>query len=138
MIETAIALTVAAIPEGPVVATVVLAVECCGWPATMHWSESFAAVGPSVSTTVMVLTDKTGTLTENRMEVERLVTPSGTFTFDYANGVVLRTGARRSDVAIGLQRALLVGVLCGNADYDPRPPPDGETRWRWRWYAPER
>lgn len=120
MIETAIALTVAAIPEGlPVVATVVLARGMLRMARQNALVEKLAAVETLGSTTV-VLTDKTGTLTENRMEVERVVTPSGTFTFDYPNAAVLQDGARVDPRSEGdLQRAVLVGALCGNADYDP-------------------
>ncbi|MCB1265938.1 MAG: cation-transporting P-type ATPase [Mycobacterium sp.] len=120
MIETAIALTVAAIPEGlPIVATVVLARGMLRMARDHALVEKLAAVETLGSTTVL-LTDKTGTLTENRMEVERLTTAEAAFSFDYPGGDVLDGGVPadpRSNP--DLRRALQVGVLCGNADYDP-------------------
>ena len=120
MIETAIALTVAAIPEGlPIVATVVLARGMLRMARDHALVEKLAAVETLGSTTVL-LTDKTGTLTENRMEVERLTTAEATFSFDYSGGAVLDGGVPADPRSTPeLRRALQVGVLCGNADYDP-------------------
>ncbi len=72
MIETGIALAVAAIPEGlPVVATIALA------RGMWRMARRNALVNrlPAVETlgaTSVIFTDKTGTLTENRMTVDRL------------------------------------------------------------------
>ena len=77
IIETSIALAVAAIPEGlPIVATLALARGM--WRMAQHNAliERLAAVETLGATTV-ILTDKTGTLTENRMTVRRLWVPDG-------------------------------------------------------------
>ncbi|MFP4432390.1 MAG: HAD-IC family P-type ATPase, partial [Spirochaetaceae bacterium] len=71
MLETTIALIVAAVPEGlPVVATLALARGMYRMARRNALVRRLAAVQTLGSTTV-ILTDKTGTLTENRMAVRR-------------------------------------------------------------------
>ncbi|WP_123024430.1 cation-translocating P-type ATPase [Mycolicibacterium stellerae] len=119
MVETSIALAIAAIPEGlPIVATLALGRGMLRMARHNALVERLSAVETLGSTTV-VLTDKTGTLTENTMAVERVVTTTGAFFFDYQNRAVLTGGVSVDPSADSeLERALLTGVLCGNADYD--------------------
>ena len=80
MVEAAIALAIAAIPEGlPIVATLALARGMWRMARQNALIERLSAVETLGATTV-ILTDKTGTLTENRMTVRRVWLPSGELT----------------------------------------------------------
>ena len=117
MIETAIALAVAAIPEGlPIVATLALARGMWRMARQNALIERLSAVETLGATTV-ILTDKTGTLTENRMTVQRLQVPSGEIEFD-ANGAAGRLSLR-DDTQLSM--LLEISVLCNDASlHDPR------------------
>lgn len=77
VLETAIAMAIAAVPEGlPVVATIALARGM--WRMATHNAliSRLSAVETLGATTV-IFTDKTGTLTRNRMEVRRFILAGG-------------------------------------------------------------
>ncbi|MCB1492402.1 MAG: cation-transporting P-type ATPase [Rhodobiaceae bacterium] len=116
MIESAVALAVAAIPEGlPIVATLALARGMLRMARHNAVIEQLSAVETLGAATV-ILTDKTGTLTENRMHVDRIVTAAGDLSFDRATGEFLRDGAViPADPGTPLARALTAAALCNNA-----------------------
>ncbi len=123
MIEAGIALAVAAIPEGlPIVATMALARGMWRMAQRNAVVERLAAVETLGATTV-ICTDKTGTLTENRMTVERLWLPSDAYGVDHANGLILDADGDPCDIDQSLRRAIEIGVLCSNATL----PASGET-----------
>ena len=107
--EASIALAVATIPEGlPVVATLTLARVMWRMARRNALIERLSAVETLGATTV-ILTDKTGTLTENRMTVRRLLVPSGEQ--DLAE--------RGFGIAPETERLLRVAVLCNDACLGP-------------------
>ncbi len=115
MVETAIALAVAAIPEGlPIVATLALARGMWRMARQNALIERLSAV-ETLGATTIILTDKTGTLTENRMAVRRLCLPSG----EIAVGAAA-DGAESPRLAGDRQAALLlrIAVLCNDAHLD--------------------
>jgi P-type Ca2+ transporter type 2C len=121
MIETAIALGVAAIPEGlPVVATIALALGMRRLARRNALINQLPAV-ETLGATGVIFTDKTGTLTENRMTVARVVTPSGEHGVDESKGRIAGQPApdAAGEPAPLLRRLLEVGALCNNASASP-------------------
>ncbi|MGM0589474.1 MAG: cation-translocating P-type ATPase [Bacteroidota bacterium] len=113
MIETGIALAVATIPEGlPIVATIALARGL----KTMADRNALITRLSSVETlgaTEVIFTDKTGTLTENRMTVTQYVFPE--------NQVVrLPQDQSNKQTNALLQTAIQIGILCNNGSWDEK------------------
>ena len=120
MVETAIALAVAAIPEGlPIVATIALAHGMRRMARHNALVNRLSAVETLGSTNV-ICTDKTGTLTENRMTVMKFVTSAGE-TEVSGRGMELHGEFTREEESIEprsttlLNKALEIGILCNNA-----------------------
>ncbi|NIO03031.1 MAG: HAD-IC family P-type ATPase [Proteobacteria bacterium] len=123
MIETAIALAVAAVPEGlPIVATIALARGMWRMARRNALINRLSAV-ETLGATNVICTDKTGTLTENRMAVSEIVLESQTIPFD-GDGVLAESGVSKDRKSVDfsknriLREALEVGVLCNNASLD--------------------
>ena len=116
MVEAAIALAIAAIPEGlPIVATLALARGMWRMARQNALIERLSAVETLGATTV-ILTDKTGTLTENRMTVRRVWLPSGELT---VGKIGFEVSHEASQVHLiqsrQLMRLLEIAVFCNNA-----------------------
>jgi Ca2+-transporting ATPase len=129
VLNVAISLAVGAIPEGlPAVATASLAIAVRRLARDRVLVRRLDAVESLGSTTVIV-TDKTGTLTENRMTVRRALLAGGselhvrvsTTNSCVETDVVRADGGRPSDAQrTAVRRLLLVGALCNDAvvEYD--------------------
>jgi Ca2+-transporting ATPase len=121
-IEVAVALMVAAIPEGlPIVATIALARGMWRMARRNVLIVRLSAV-ETLGATGIILTDKTGTLTENRMTVETLLLPghciqiSGTGL--ETQGTLLEDGQVLSGAAQTMTRRLLqAAALCNDAGF---------------------
>ncbi|MBI1219870.1 MAG: HAD-IC family P-type ATPase [Rhodobacteraceae bacterium] len=112
MAEAGIALAVAAIPEGlPIVATLTLARGMWRMARQNALVERLSAV-ETLGATTIILTDKTGTLTENRMAVRRLWLPSGAVDIGDAAPAMLSRGDTQ------LAALMEVAVLCNDAALD--------------------
>ncbi len=120
MVETAIALAVAVIPEGlPIVATVALARGMWRMAKRNALMNRLSAV-ETLGATNIICTDKTGTLTENRMTLTQIALADGDF------AVTGQGLAQQGDFILNqeridpsqhnpLQALLTVAVLCNNA-----------------------
>lgn len=111
MLETSIALAVAAVPEGlPIVATLALAQGMLRMARHRVVVKKLAAV-ETLGGTSVICTDKTGTLTENRITVTGLVTPERELTAAALPGLA---GLPAPDLVVALRAA----VLCNTATVD--------------------
>lgn len=120
MVETAVALFVAAVPEGlPIVATLALARGMQRMARRNALVRRLSAV-QTLGATNVILTDKTGTLTENRMTLtvarlaDRTVRVGGT---GLSTSGAFEVDDQEIDPLDGgpLEEALKVAVLCNNA-----------------------
>jgi Ca2+-transporting ATPase len=119
-IEVAIALAVAAIPEGlPIVATIALARGMWRMAKKNALIARLSAV-ETLGATSVILTDKTGTLTENRMTATALCLAGAKITIEGAG--LIRPGYFRENrhplsegTSAMLEEVLTVAALCCNA-----------------------
>ena len=110
MVQTGVALAVAAVPEGlPVVATLSLARGMWRMSQRNALITRLSSVETLGATTV-ILTDKTGTLTENRMTVVRNLLATGDVEIEACEA----TEGPEPDSPMAW--ALRIGALCNNAE----------------------
>lgn len=120
MLETAIALAVATIPEGlPIVATIALAKGMFRMSRQNALINRLSAV-ESLGATSVILSDKTGTLTRNKMVVSAIETASGFYSVKASgpkNEYSIHEGSNLK-IPTSLPEVYMViriGVLCSNA-----------------------
>jgi P-type Ca2+ transporter type 2C len=110
MVEIGISLAVAAVPEGlPAVTTLILALGVLRMARQRAIMRRLAAVETLGSTTV-ICTDKTGTLTENRMTVREYYLSDG-------RRIEIESGEASLNNDELLQQAVRIGVLCNEASF---------------------
>lgn len=111
MIETGLALAVAAIPEGlPIVATIALAKGMLKLSHRKVVIKKLEAV-ETLGATGIICTDKTGTLTENKMTVHRVILAENVLEADDLNNFKAENFKQKKD----FQELLKVAVLCNNS-----------------------
>ena len=113
ILETAIALAVASIPEGlPIVATIALTYGMLRMARKNVLIKKLASV-ETLGSINIIFTDKTGTLTENKIEAGKLVFFDETVTLG-------KDGSESSEICsaknkFALDKLFLVSILCNNA-----------------------
>lgn len=120
MIETAIALAVASIPEGlPIVATIALARGMQRMAKQNALINKLASV-ETLGATSVIITDKTGTLTENQMTLTEIALYEGNIVlsgegFDLNGKFTWKDNLQETQLPTTLDTLLKVGMLCNDA-----------------------
>jgi len=115
IIETSIALAVAAIPEGlPIVATVALSYGMLLMARRNVIVKKPSAV-ETLGSTGIILTDKTGTLTENKIYADTLAFPEESIKVYIENSFLKFPRGEVRESIENFNNLLLAGVLCNNA-----------------------
>lgn len=110
ILETAVALSVASIPEGlPIVTTIALSAGMLAMARRNAVVKNLSSV-ETLGGTDIILTDKTGTLTENKITIGKLTFPEEKFTLSSDDNVPVPEKS-----AINMEKLILIGVLCNNA-----------------------
>ena len=114
IIKTSIALAVAAFPEGlPIVATVALSYGMLRMAKRKVIIKKLSAVETLGSTNV-ILTDKTGTLTENKIYVDTLSFPEEILKVHIEKRSLLIVEGKMEKSAENFKKLKLIGALCNN------------------------
>ena len=122
MIETGLALAVASIPEGlPIVATIALARGVWRMAKRNALIKELAAV-ETLGATSVICTDKTGTLTWNRLTAVKYAIAGATLDIDAHSSetkeLYVDEGGKfyQPEEQVNLQKILELGALCNNAE----------------------
>ncbi|WP_017258808.1 cation-translocating P-type ATPase [Pedobacter arcticus] len=119
ILKTSIALAVAAFPEGlPIVVTVALAYGMLLMAKKNSIVKKLSSVETLGSVNV-ILTDKTGTLTENKIYVEVLSFPTEEIRVSIKNGTLEFKDAKIGQSQLNFELLVRIGSLCNNAPLDP-------------------
>jgi Ca2+-transporting ATPase len=120
MVMTAVSIAVAVVPEGlPLVVTLTLAIGASAMArqkALLRRLQAAETLGAAST----ICTDKTGTLTENKMTATSVVTPDRTYTttgtgYDPAGRIETKGTPVRAEADVALWRLLHAGLVCNNA-----------------------
>jgi len=115
IIETSIALAVAAIPEGlPIVSTVALSYGMLLMARRNAIVKKLSAV-ETLGSTGVILTDKTGTLTENKIYADTFAFPEENIKVHIENNILKFPNGVIKSSAENFEKLLLTGILCNNA-----------------------
>jgi Ca2+-transporting ATPase len=115
LIQTAIAWTIAAIPEGlPIVASIALAKGMLRLGKRDVLVKKLAAV-ETLGETTMIFTDKTGTLTENKLSVNRIKSTDNEYAVDWKDNRVEMSPHDEQKETNELDLFFNISVFCNDA-----------------------
>lgn len=131
MLMTGITIAIAAIPEGlPATVTIALALAVRRMLKRNALVNRLHAV-ETLGCAAVICTDKTGTITENKMTVQRIVTPDGTYSVTgtgwQRGGSLMQNGSPcGAHSYTALMPLLRCAVLCNHAEIHAKP---NEIEW---------